>query len=32
MELGLNYRTVTELWNLDWMIELGLNYGTWTRL
>jgi hypothetical protein len=29
MELGLDYRTGTELWTLDQILELGLNYGNW---
>ena len=32
MDLGLDYRTGAELWNLDLIIKLGLNYGSWTRL
>lgn len=32
MVIDLEYRTVTELWDLDLIIEQGLNYGTWTRL
>lgn len=32
MVIGLEYGTVTELWILDYIIELELNYGSWTRL